>query len=93
VIGVIPKTNRQEELKQASTHTFRCQLRPEGGVEIKAFVRTRVRRLRQIMQRIAVLRKTSAQNAEAWRVEQASQTAEKVDDFVIPSGARNLSSV
>src|SRR5579862_2060006 len=67
MIGAIPKTNRQEALKQAGTHILRCRLRPEGGAKTKTFVRTGFHCPRRIMQRIAVLRKASAENAETWR--------------------------
>jgi hypothetical protein len=67
VIGVISKTNRQEELKQASTHMLRCYLWREGGAKTKAFVRTGSRRQPWMMQQIAAFRQVSAANAESCR--------------------------
>jgi len=36
----ISKSNRQDKLKQASTHMLRCRNRPDGGSKSKGFVRT-----------------------------------------------------
>jgi hypothetical protein len=70
VIGVISKTNRQEELRQANTHMLRCQWWRDGGSKSEGFVRTRFRRQPRIMQTIAALRQVSAANAApcaGWR--------------------------
>jgi len=64
VIGVISKTNRQEELKQASTHLLRCQFRLDGGANSEGFVRMGSRLQALIVQTIAALRQGSTAIAD-----------------------------
>jgi len=68
VIGVISKTNRREELKQATTHKFRCLFRPYGGSKSRILVRTTSLPQPQNMQQIAALRQVSTENAEGCEI-------------------------
>ena len=64
MIGAISKTNRQEELKQTSTHLLRCQFRLDGGANSEGFVRMGSRLQALIVQTIAALRQVSTAIAD-----------------------------
>src|SRR4029077_6733689 len=58
----ISKTNRQEILKQASTHLLRCMLRRDGCAKLKGVLRTNFHPSPDGVQKNAALRHENASN-------------------------------